>query len=235
VDNCPPFLFFAGGEAAVTSKRTSLSRKDYYKILQVQPGSTHEEVRKSYRKLALKYHPDKNPENAYAGAHFREINEAYEVLSHPTRRFEYDCKNGVVNKKSNRPVTPQNILNEAARLRRYVHSVNSASLNQEALEYHLMRLLSDANIELLKQSNHVSLNKQVVFDLIETSRFLKHNYLALVIDQLRTLAESDIESASKLQSYSSERQRQYLYEKYMPLGVLTLTVILCLLIYSLST
>ncbi len=64
--------------------------KDYYKILGVTKTATQEEIKKAYRKLALKYHPDKNPDNAAAEAKFKEANEANDVLSDPEKRKKYD-------------------------------------------------------------------------------------------------------------------------------------------------
>src|SRR5438309_7148040 len=64
--------------------------KDYYKILGLQKAATPEEIKKSYRKLAVKYHPDKNPGNKQAEEKFKEINEAYEVLSDNEKRKKYD-------------------------------------------------------------------------------------------------------------------------------------------------
>ena len=64
--------------------------KDYYKILGVSKGASADDIKKSYRKLARKYHPDVNPGNKSAEAHFKEINEAYEVLSDPAKRKQYD-------------------------------------------------------------------------------------------------------------------------------------------------
>jgi curved DNA-binding protein len=63
---------------------------EYYKILGVEKSATADEIKKSYRKLALKYHPDKNPDNKEAEAKFKEINEAYAVLSDEKKRKEYD-------------------------------------------------------------------------------------------------------------------------------------------------
>jgi len=64
--------------------------KDYYKILGVDKKASQQDVKKSYRKLARKYHPDVNPGNKDAEARFKEINEAYEVLSDPDKRQKYD-------------------------------------------------------------------------------------------------------------------------------------------------
>ncbi len=64
--------------------------KDYYKVLGVDKNATAEEIKKAYRKLAMKYHPDKNPGNKQAEEHFKEINEANEVLSDPQKRSHYD-------------------------------------------------------------------------------------------------------------------------------------------------
>jgi len=67
-----------------------MAEKDYYRILGVSRNATQEEIKSAFRKLALKYHPDRNPGNKEAEAKFKEINEAYEVLSDPEKRRIYD-------------------------------------------------------------------------------------------------------------------------------------------------
>jgi len=64
--------------------------KDYYKILGVNRGASEDEIKQAYRKLARKYHPDVNPDNKQAEAKFKEINEAYQVLSDPEKRQKYE-------------------------------------------------------------------------------------------------------------------------------------------------
>jgi curved DNA-binding protein len=64
--------------------------KDYYKVLGVDRSASSDEIKRVYRKLALKYHPDKNPDDSKAEEHFKEINEAYEVLGDSTKRAKYD-------------------------------------------------------------------------------------------------------------------------------------------------
>lgn len=65
--------------------------KDYYKILGVSPKSSDEEIRKSYRKLAMQYHPDRNPDDTAAEEMFKDVAEAYGVLTDPAKRREYEA------------------------------------------------------------------------------------------------------------------------------------------------
>ncbi|PLX86233.1 MAG: integrase [Desulfuromonas sp.] len=64
--------------------------KDYYAVLGIRKDTTETEIKKAYRKLALKYHPDKNPGDKKAEEKFKEITEAYAVLSDPDKRRQYD-------------------------------------------------------------------------------------------------------------------------------------------------
>ena len=67
-----------------------MSKRDYYEVLGVSKSSTPEEIKKAYRKMALKYHPDKNPDNKEAEEKFKEAAEAYEVLSNAEKKSRYD-------------------------------------------------------------------------------------------------------------------------------------------------
>jgi len=67
-----------------------MADKDYYQVLGIKKGASADEIKKAYRKLAVKYHPDKNPGDKEAEERFKEINEAYAVLSDPQKKSQYD-------------------------------------------------------------------------------------------------------------------------------------------------
>ncbi|MFL6595080.1 MAG: DnaJ domain-containing protein, partial [Chthoniobacterales bacterium] len=66
------------------------TKRDYYEVLSVSRTATEEEIKRSYRKLAVKFHPDKNPDDAHAEEKFKELGEAYDVLMDGDKRAAYD-------------------------------------------------------------------------------------------------------------------------------------------------
>ena len=67
-----------------------MSKKDYYDVLGVSKSANKDELKKAYRKLAMKYHPDRNPDDSQAAEKFKELSEAYEILSDDQKRQTYD-------------------------------------------------------------------------------------------------------------------------------------------------
>ena len=67
-----------------------MSKQDYYSVLGVAKASSNQEIKKAYKKLAMKYHPDKNPGDAVSETKFKNAKEAYEILTDTDKRRKYD-------------------------------------------------------------------------------------------------------------------------------------------------
>ena len=67
-----------------------MSKRDYYEVLGASKDASQQDLKKAYRRLAMKYHPDRNPDDQEAVTKFKEAKEAYEVLSDPTMKRIYD-------------------------------------------------------------------------------------------------------------------------------------------------
>src|SRR5680860_569793 len=67
-----------------------MGKQDYYDILEVSKSASEAEIKKAYRKMAIKYHPDKNPDDKASEEKFKEAAEAYEILSNPGKKQRYD-------------------------------------------------------------------------------------------------------------------------------------------------
>ena len=78
-------------------------QKDHYKTLEVSHNAEDKDIKKAFRRLALRYHPDKNPQNIQeAGEKFKEINEAYEILGDKRKRQQYDNQTSLINYSYNK-------------------------------------------------------------------------------------------------------------------------------------
>src|SRR6202007_2870081 len=78
------------GASKKESEQRAMSKRCYYEVLGVERAATEEDLKKAFRRLAMKHHPDRNPDNKECEGHFKEAKEAYEILGDPQKRALYD-------------------------------------------------------------------------------------------------------------------------------------------------
>ena len=212
--------------------------KDYYKILNVGPAATVQQIKKSFRLLALQFHPDKNPGNAYAEAQFREVQEAYEILSDTKKREQYNYKRwyskSLGKQFKTTPLTPAGILAECERLDNYLAGINIFQVDFDALSYHIRQILSETNIGILKQFNDAGINRQIIQKTLRCSAALPEHYTESITALLFSITVDDKQMNDAIQLFRKQQIQKGRWNKYKIFSVVILTLLICWLIYLLG-
>ena len=211
------------------------SMKDYYKILGVTPSASQQEIRKAYRALAFKYHPDKNPESSLAEAHFKEIQEAYATLSDNYKRDKYDDErwlNGMGNNtRYGEAVTPAWLVSVARQLNASLAVMDTHRMSQRALYAYILLILSDAHLGVLQQSADEQANKTIIDEVLVATEKLQIQYLDEIMQRLAILAAEDKATIHDIQNTIKERTIRARQEKLFPYIVMLITLALCIFMY----
>ncbi len=209
--------------------------KDYYTILKLEPSATIPEIKKAYRKLALQYHPDKNPNDPYAAVQFTEIKEAYEVLTNPAKKECYLQQRwynkSMGKRKTQDIITPVTVLLQALELEKYVASLDVFRMDKEGLQQYILGLLPDSTIEQLKKFDEPETNRQIITTIIKAMHPLPQTYTCAVITQLEKASTADEIAIAAIATFIQKTGKKSRREKYSLIIIIASTIILCLLIY----
>lgn len=210
--------------------------KDYYTILGIAPIATEQEVKKAFRKLALQYHPDKNQHDPLSEAMFKEVQEAYEVLSDPKQREEYNYKRWYNRTKGKsfvkRALTPAAILEECNQLQAYMGSMSIFQIDYDALSFHIRQILSADNIAILAHAGDTATNQQIIQSLIQSSAPLPLSYANPIADLMVQLAGQDNATIIAVSDFIREKKFRARWEKYKWLLVLLIIALICWLMVA---
>lgn len=206
--------------------------KDFYKILDVPLTASQEEIKKAYRFLALKYHPDVNAGGKATENWFREIHEAYRVLVDPDKRSTYNqerwYRESTISGMSEVPKTPEALLLKCRNLVRYTRNLDRDRTNYCALRQYLLHLLSEENLLMLQQWNNKELNKKIADEIMSASDALGYKMFLAVAErlaQLTPVANPELTATLK-KKQSSSRWKNFQFPV-----ILLVAILLCLLIY----
>ena len=210
-----------------------MSLKNYYAMLGVPQHATADEIRNAFRALAKKYHPDKAPDNPFAPAHFKEIQEAYEVLGNAAKRAAYDEERWLrgLTSRSNAAVriTPEWVLAEAVRLRRHMETVDTYRMNHAALRDYIRSLLSPEHLSVLLGAPQM--HGELLEELLQSTGQLRHEYTADVEAQLLQLAGADEGHRKRIAARVAARHQEARWNYYRPLIVIVFALAICALIW----
>ncbi|RYG51792.1 MAG: J domain-containing protein [Chitinophagaceae bacterium] len=209
--------------------------KDYYKILNVPPTAGPEEIRKAFRNLALKYHPDRNNGDRYKEAMFREVQEAYETLSDQKSREDYNYRRWYTRSHGKQfreqAITPVQIHAEAGKLANYVSTANNLQVDYDVLSSRIRGVLSKENIELLLQFNETTTNEKIIRLLLKSCEPLPARYLDPICQLMAKVAGTDNTLLSAIRAYNDERVSEEWWQKRTGWLVLLSAILICWLMY----
>lgn len=191
--------------------------QNWYAVLSVAPTASSQEIRQAYRKLALRYHPDKNPGNDQSTLHFQLIKEAYEVLSNPARRSAYDRLVYLGNPIQNTPEvyhTPAELTAAANRLYQQVMRENQFFINRDWLMAACLELLLAENRQLLQQSSNEAEKAAFLTKLFELAYFLTYRQNRILAGHWQPISKGDATLERLAVQYLQRKRNAHLWDKY---------------------
>lgn len=210
--------------------------KDYYKILELPTTASLQEIKRSFRRLAQQYHPDKNGGSHMATAHFREIQEAYKVLSNPKQREVYHYQRWYVRSTGkpfdNAPLTPAKILQECRLLQQYVASMNTFHIRFDAVSLHIRELLNANAIGILHEQNEAAVNREIIQSILLSAQPLPKKYFMPIVELLLQLAGDDTTAQANIEQALLNKNQRHFWDKYKWILMLVITALICWLMYQ---
>jgi DnaJ-domain-containing protein 1 len=216
-----------------------MAPKDYYTILQLHPGASLDDIKKAYRQLAMRYHPDKNQGNTYASTFFQEVREAYEVLSDPEKREAYHIQRNYW-KASGRAfaertaVTPSILLKQSQALLDKVSHMDVFRMDHQGVQRQILQLIPDGVLEQLTPFGDSEAQEDALHFLMEAAKPLPYLLIPELAAQWMKLPGIGIASHKRIQQFLKEKQAAHRREKLRTPLLILVALLLCYLVYRLA-
>ena len=210
---------------------------DHYRILEVEPSATLYEIRKAYRRLAHRFHPDKTNSDPYAIAQFNAIKEAYEVLTNPQKKEKYLqqrwYQKSTGSKRSAEVLTPVSLLKQALELDKYVAGLDIHRMDKTGLLGYINEILSTETSATLNSFHDLSINNEIVLTILRTARPLTYKQVVSLRDNINRIATDEI-TREKINHYYRVREKMHNWERIRIWVILVITLLITFAIYLLS-
>jgi hypothetical protein len=205
--------------------------KDYYKILNVKPDASAISIKQSYRKLAMKYHPDRNPHDELSAAVFSEIAEAYSVLSNPSARKDYNYQryHTAISEYSKPAETIDVLLSKVIHLKKQVDNINPYRFNSEALLYTIKQLLPQDLAALLKTNE--TQQKEFLVIIAACCNMLTSSQIKDICEVMQPLFNKHNWLQQQLNTILKQQSKKENWEKYKVILAVIITLLLCAVIF----
>jgi len=192
--------------------------KNYYQILGLPTTCSDDEIKKTYRKLAIKFHPDKNSNDKYFEEMFKELQEAYDVLSDPTKRRDYDIRFAKKTEQSTRTkstdtkreqgTTPESLATDIEAAFRKLKWAESGEINYTELLKYIDSILNDNLVTQLLKIGDIKSNERIVDAISGLFKFLVKNDIKKYMPLLVKLSGANNELITKLHKIEKEEIRK---------------------------
>lgn len=205
--------------------------KDYYKILNVNPDASATSIKQSYRKLAMKYHPDKNPQDELSAAVFSEIAEAYSILGNPSARKNYNNEryHTGVSEYIKPAESIESLLNKASYLKKQVENINPFRFNSEALLYSIKQLLP-GDISTLLKTDEIQ-QKEFLEIIAWCSNRLTSAQIRNLFQLMHPLFKKHKWLERELDTSIKQQAKKESWEKNKIILAVVITLLLCAIIF----
>ena len=210
--------------------------KDYYRILEVSPQASPVEIKKSFRRLAMMYHPDKHNEDKIAGAHYREIQEAYDTLTDPYKKEAYLQQRWYEQSMGRKmsgsaPLTSSTILRDAISLEKYISTLDPFRIDQEGLMLYMEQLMSDDAVQIIRNENEPEMQSNIAAILLKSGKDFDLPHAERLVQLLEKLLPKGDPKLLECQQYLAGKKKQADWDRWKIPLMLFITLILCILIY----
>ena len=211
--------------------------KDYYATLRIPQGADALSIKKAFRTLAMEYHPDKRGENTENDHYFREIKEAYGVLSDPKLREEYHYQRWLEKSMGHQLdtfVQPAQILQLFIKAEQYISTTDGFKTDKMILFNHVFNLFSHARLEAILSENNPTMEATTLQMALRMSSHLNLDGCLFMADHFKKMLKNyPLEVIAWEKLLRKKKQEQRMDQLKIPL-VLVLTLLICFLIFLLG-